>query len=312
MVKKILVVTIIPLLIFGGGSLWLVTEMKKPACQIRQPADCQPVSFEVKGGETGWQIFDHLQSTGLIKNQSVGWLYGWLTGKNRRLQEGYYLFSPNQSPREIIAAIAAGQVAEYKITIPEGYSNRQIAAALTKKFAFSQDDFLAAAKEKEGYLFPDTYRFLINSQPQDIIKKMADNFAVRTQGLSLSKDDIILTSIVEKEGKTTEDKKIIAGIFLTRWKSNIPLESCATINYLLPQPKTHLSNSDIAIDSPYNTYRYPGLPPTPISNPGLESLTAVKNPTPTNYLFFLSDKDGKIYYSMTRAEHEEKKKKYLQ
>ena len=120
-----------------------------------------------------------------------------------------------------------------------------------------------------------------------------------------------LASIIEKEAKNNSQKKIIAGIFYNRLKIDMPLQSCATIQYILPERKEILSEEDTKNDSPYNTYLYAGLPPTPISNPGADSIDAVFDPENTDYLYFLHDSAGEIHYAVTYEEHQKNIEKYL-
>lgn len=200
---------------------------------------------------------------------------------------------------------------ENKITIPEGWTVQQIDDYLAEKQILAKGDFLAAAKDKEGYLFPDTYFLSEKPTAEEIIKKMEENFQQKTTGLNLKKDDLILASIVEKEVSTEEDRKIAASVFKNRLKYNMALESCATVNYILGNNKKILSNQDIATPSPYNTYLHQGLPPGPIGNPGLAAINAALNPTESNYFYFLTGNDGKTYFAKTKTEQDQNKQKYL-
>lgn len=200
---------------------------------------------------------------------------------------------------------------ETKITIPEGWTVKQIDDYLAEKQILSKGDFLAVAKEKEGYLFPDTYFLSEKPDASEIVKKMEDNFQQKTAGLNLTKDDLILASIVEKEVTTDEDRKTAAGVFKNRLKYNMALESCATINYVLGGNKKILSREDLLTASPYNTYLHKGLPPGPIGNPGLAAINAALNPATTDYFYFLTGNDGKTYFAKTKTEQDQNKLKYL-
>lgn len=198
-----------------------------------------------------------------------------------------------------------------EITIPEGWTTKQIDDYLFEKKILAKDEFLTAAKNKEGYLFPDTYFLGEKPTADEIIKKMEDNFQQKTAGLNLTKDDLILASIVEKEVTTDEDRKTAAGVFRNRLKNNMFLESCATINYVLGGNKKILSRDDLLTVSPYNTYLHKGLPPAPIGNPGLAAIKAALNPAATDYFYFLTGNDGKTYFAKTKAEQDANKQKYL-
>ncbi|MFA6271905.1 MAG: endolytic transglycosylase MltG [Patescibacteria group bacterium] len=172
----------------------------------------------------------------------------------------------------------------------------------------------------EGFLFPDTYRIFKNSDPAHLIEKMLDNFDVKLtqemrdeisrQGKTIY-DIITLASIVEKEVRTTADKKIAAGIFYTRMANEIPLESDATVNYITGKSALQPTFADTEIQNPYNTYENRGLPPGPISNPGMDSIVATIYPEDSDYLYFLTKEDGTTVFSKTYDEHLQNKAKYL-
>jgi UPF0755 protein len=179
----------------------------------------------------------------------------------------------------------------------------------------------AKAKNLEGYLFPDTYYVLRDFKASQLVEKMLAVFDKKIYqiygDLDLPKqlDDfdqtVIFASIIEKEANDYEDKRIVVDIFLKRLGNNIPFQACSTVNYLLDEPKPVLSRTDISIDSKYNTYLYKGLPPGPICSPGEDSIRSIYSRKDTDFWFFLSDKDGNIYFSKDNQEHERKKDKYL-
>jgi UPF0755 protein len=163
----------------------------------------------------------------------------------------------------------------------------------------------------EGYLFPDTYRVYKDQLPDALLRKQLEEFALQTsgfEGVAASQkrtlpDVVILASIVEKEAATDADRSIVAGIFMHRLDEGMRLQSDATLNYVLQTGRSQLTYDEIENTSPYNTYRYEGLPPGPISNPGKASLDAALHPAQTDYLFFLSDAQGKTYFARTLEEH---------
>lgn len=221
---------------------------------------------------------------------------------------------------------------EVNVTIPEGRNFNQVAAILVKKhLAGTMEEVLKAQREiikegkykwlegtvsLEGYLFPDTYRFYRKSDAKYALEKMLQNFEKKAMPVIENnkagkfdlnfKEVLILASIIEKES-TREDRALIADILIRRLKQDIPLQVDASVNYVTGLNKTAVSVEETKIDSPYNTYKYRGLPPGPISNPGLEAIRAVLNPKPNIYWYYLSTKDGKIIYSRNLEEHNKNK-----
>jgi len=298
--------------------------------------------FTIREGENVGQIAYNLEKERLINGKDYFRIYVWQRGLAGRLQAGNYELSPSMTIPEIVELFVSGKVKsdEISVTIPEGFSNKEIDERLAKNGLIKKGEFLNFDKNitldlskydflkdkpnnvgLQGYYFPDTYVYHKGSSVEEITKKMLDNFdrrlsnslreEIRRQGKSIF-EVVILASIVEKEAKYPEDMKMIAGIFQNRLKMGKPLESDATINYITGSGRSQSTYEDIQIDSPYNTYKYPGLPPGPISNPGLEAIKAVVYPAKTDYLYFLTKKDGKAVFSKTYEEHLRNKKKYLQ
>jgi len=172
-----------------------------------------------------------------------------------------------------------------RITIPEGYNLEDIAAKLKVFKNFNRDNFLKIAKE--GYLFPDTYFLTGKETEKDVVKIMEDNFKKKVG--QIEPKILIMASLLEKESKITEERKIISGILWKRLKAGMPLQ----------------------VDAELDTYRYTELPPDPICNPGLESIEAAKNPVESEYWYYLHDKNGVIHYAKTFEEHKVNKAKYL-
>lgn len=209
---------------------------------------------------------------------------------------------------------------EVAVTIPEGYNTSQIGETFEKLGIFSKEDFVKIAQREEGYLFPDTYRFYKNAKPEDVISKMKDNFnkkltpeilkEIKKQNKTLN-DVIIMASLLEEEVGATEDRKIVAGILWKRLDLGMGLGVDAALTYVLGKTSGELTAMDLKLDSPYNTYRYRGLTPTPISNPGLDAILAALRPAPSPYLYYLTGKDGQTHYAKTLEEHALNKFKYL-
>lgn len=233
---------------------------------------------------------------------------------------------------------------QISVTFLEGWGNRDIADYLQKNGIVSSADFLAAAKDfklegypilaskpqtsgLEGFLFPDTYFISKNLSPgaetgSKIIKKSLDNFTAKfTPAMQIQAEDdklsvyqiVTLASIIEKETRgNQEERKIVAGIFYNRLKAGVPLQSDATVNYVTGKSDLRPSRADTDIDSSYNTYKYKGLPPGPICNPGLDAIMAALTPAKTDYFYFLTDpKTGRAVFAKTYDEHLKNKQKYL-
>jgi UPF0755 protein len=268
------------------------------------------------------EIAQTLKDAGIIKSKWGFVFYAWIRGYNSCLQAGEYLLNPQMRIPKIVKIIKNGETNPnyIKITIPEGWTNQQIEEKLISLGVLAEG--IELPKEGQGYLFPDTYYFERNSGIDVVVKKMYDNFLKRVgDGISRDllvdssmklKNAVIMASILEKEVKSDEDRKIVAGIFWKRLENNYPLESCATIAYILGKEKKQYSYEDTRVKSPYNTYINLGLPPTPINNPGLSAINAALNPKQTDYNFFLTDPViGTTIFSKTLAEHNTNKAKYL-
>lgn len=239
-----------------------------------------------------------------------------------QLKYGEYDLSSSMSMLQILDKLVKGEVITYKITIPEGYTSAQIAELLDKKEIVEKESFLKLVnngeKSWEGYLFPDTYEVSKQYGAENMVKAMLSNFnqiaienkfADKAEKIGFSMEEIIiLASIIEKESKFTEERRQVSSVFHNRLKKNMKLQSCATIQYILEEPKEELDESDLKIDSPYNTYLYKSLPPGPISNPGLDSIIAALEPEEEDYFYFVLGENGKHIFSRTYQEHLKNKK----
>ena len=212
------------------------------------------------------------------------------------------------------------QSREVKVTIPEGFNVRQIGETLERSGLGKKEQFVEAAKNQEGFLFPDTYRFYKDATPKDIIEKMRENFNKKIDDDILQEivhekytltNIVIMASLLEEEVKSTEDRKLVAGILWKRLSLNMGLNVDAALTYVLGKTSHELTQEDLKYDSPYNTYRYRGLPPGPISNSGLDAILAALRPTSSQYLYYLTDKDGSVHYAKNLEEHKINKFRYL-
>ena len=294
--------------------------------------------FTVAKGQGAAAIGRNLTEARLVRGKLFFEIAVVLNRGARKLQAGRYLITNKMSCWQIAKKIIKGDVARQTIFIPEGWNTKEISRYLSNLGLAKTTDFnnvvnndfssqFAFLKDKpetaslEGYLFPDTYEIDIGSDTETIIRQMLVNFdrkltpEIRQEIKNQKKtifEIVTMASLLEKEAKTLEDKKLISGIFWKRLNTGMVLQSCATVVYALGRNPGQLSYEDLKIDSPYNTYKYSGLPPGPICNPGMDSIIAAIYPKTSQYWYFLSPPDGTIYYSQTLEEHNIKKAKYLQ
>ena len=320
---KYVSVGILSLAILGGGALGATYFV--------------PNTFSNDGGSqvlvigknaTGTEIADMLYEHGLIRSTQVFKLWLALSGTGSKLQSGHYQIPNKVSVHELINLLQEGHVESIKLTIPEGYTVGDIAIALEKAQIMKASEFLAEAKTftpypymkgtkpttypVEGFLFPSTYEVPVGATAKDVIMMMADEMnryltpavkkQIQAQHMSIH-DFVTLASIVERESLFDADRPTIAGVFKKRLAHGIPLQSDATISYVLGYAKENVSIGDTQLQSPYNTYVSKGLPPGPIANPGKKSLDAVLYSENTEYLYFVADKEGHNHFSKTYAEH---------
>ena len=333
---KFLAKLIIVIVLVGGATGWYFFHGASAAGS--NPG--KTYYFKVTSGESVSQMASDLKSQGIIKSPTIFKYYAKFKSLDSKFIAGEHQLSGSMSIKEVALALTskASVDQENVITIIEGWkisdmadylSNQGIvkkadflATAKTAKWK-SQYDFLADAKGStlEGYLFPDTYRIFKNATADDIVKKMLDNFDhkitaqmrqyIKSQKKSLF-EIVTMASILEREAKSATDKKMVSDIFWKRITAGIALGSDATVNYVTGKSEMRPSTQDLANDSLYNTYKYRGLPPGPINNPGLDAITAAIYPTKNPYYYFINDlKTGQIYYGKTYDEHLQNVRKYL-
>jgi UPF0755 protein len=292
-----------------------------------------PVSVEVPSGYGIGQIAAQLQDAGVVRSGLLFKYYARSRGIATHVNAAIYDFPPHESFEEIVSVlVAGGHPSVTWVTIPEGYSARQIAHRLEAQHLASAADFLdvvwhqsllldnTLTRGLEGYLYPDTYQFRRGATPDQIATQMTEQFrkklprdwqsAARRLGYTLPQI-VTLASIIENEAKVNSERPIMAGVYYNRLRIGMPLEVDATIEYALPQHKSVLHYSDLAIDSPYNTYTHTGLPPTPISNPGVRSIFAALHPAKTNYLYYVYAGNGHHHFSRTLEQQRAAEQRYL-
>lgn len=281
--------------------------------------------YNLKYGETLTPVADELKQKGIIQSEFwfKSFIYIFSLGHVGIVAGDYNLYK-SQNVIHVAWRISHGilNIVPIKITIPEGLNSSQIADIYAKILPdFNAQKFVSLVKSEslEGYIFPDTYFFMPNTQETEIIKTMHDNFnekikTVQDQIKVFGKpqsDVIKMASIIEDEARLDDSRRIVAGILWKRISLGMALQVDSSFRYINGKTTNDLSIEDLKIDSLYNSYTHRGLPPTPISNPGLGSILDAINPTKSPYLYFLSDKDGGMHYAATFAEHVLNKQKYL-
>jgi UPF0755 protein len=308
--------------VLGAGGYWYFN--------APPPEAPGSVPFEVYKGETAMAVGKRLEEAGLIKSRYLWYILSRLDSQH--IKAGVYRLETPASQREIRSVFVAGAKDPLKrVTIPEGVTLKKTAQILEETGICSDEEFLSAAQNPEilkeyrvpgetmeGFLYPDTYLFPPEYPARLVVKTMADTFFRRLESLTdisaLSPDDlyrkVTLASIVEREYRVDDEAKVMSGVFYNRLNIGMPLQSCATVEYVIteilgkPHPEV-IYNKDTEIKNPYNTYVMPGLPPGPISAPGSIALEAAFNPATSDYLYFrlVDTSTGRHYFSKTFDDH---------
>lgn len=331
-IKRVLILIIIIVAVLFFGVLYYQFSVNRRNYSSGKN-DTAAVDFIVKPGEKVYEIAEHLRREKLINSAALFKIYVKINRYSGKLQAGSYKIVRNLSLVEVVNLLQHGTF-DIRLTFPEGWRTEEMSEYLTQAFNrgnpnFSTADFLNQSRYLEGYLFPDTYVVPFDIKTSEFIDLMKNNFDKRVDNkmrndltkLDLGlKDVVTLASIVERESNNDKDRPVIAGILIKRFRSGWPLEADATVQYALSS-KNHkegqdwwpkeLSAEDLAIESPYNTRKNQGLPPGPISNPGLLSIKASIYPLETPYWFYLTDKNGVTHYAKTLQEHEDNISKFL-
>ncbi len=322
-ILRFLLSTVVAALLIGGILFWLGTP---PSNQHR------PVSVMIPAGSDLMKIGSILQDRGIVRNAQVFALAARYEGNSAKLKAGRYILFPDMQLPQIVQQLRFGPkltVSGIRLTVPEGYTLRQIAHALETKGIAHEVDFLKLAtdpvaiqqlqadfplpkKTLEGYLYPDTYRFAPNTPPQKVILEMLTNFSARfarpnqtaiaSSGRTLH-EIVTAASLIEREAKAPQDRPRIGGVIENRLHKKMRLEIDATVLSALGHHKDRVLFKDLTIDSPYNTYRHRGLPPGPIANPGLPSLEAALRPEQNEFLYYVARPDGTHIFTRTIQQH---------
>ena len=325
MSKKFMLAIIIVLLIMAAAAAAGINY----ANSNKDLANGDNIIIKVLPGMTTADIAVLLQDSKLVHAPGFFRLQAKFARLEGSLQAGEYEIASGMSNWEIIGALAKGQVRHKTLTIPEGYTIEQIAKKIEAEGLGSAEAFKKEAKDyapysymetdnqsvlfkAEGFAYPSTYYLSPASSEKEILAIMVREFdsqltaSIRKQaeGKNISIRDLVnLASLVEKEAVFPEERPLIAGVFLKRMQINMPLQSDTTIQYILGVQKKEITIADTKIDSPYNTYMYPALPPGPIASPSIAAINAVLNPQQTSYLYFVADLEGHHHFTETYQEH---------
>ena len=333
--KRVLgLLVILVLLVCAAAGVGVYTVYQK-ATEAYKGYPGDEIFFMVQPGQAGVSIARALEAEGVARDHRLFVAALWLKKATGRLQAGEYRFAKPASTMDVIDRLVDGDIYLLSVTIPEGLTVSETADHLARKGigdadafrgVFGRGELIASldpeARDLEGYLFPETYRFPRQPAPEEVARALTDRFIqlfdekrlAKAASLELDVREVVtLASIVEKETGRAEERPLIASVFWNRLKRPMALQSDPTIIYELKRQGRYdgnLRGNDLKLDSPYNTYRFPGLPPGPIASPGLAAIDAVLSPAETRYFYFVSKNDGSHHFSRTLREHSNAVRKY--
>ncbi|MEK7605214.1 MAG: endolytic transglycosylase MltG [Patescibacteria group bacterium] len=286
------------------------------------PSNTQAVTFTIQPGSGIKAIATELKKQHLIKNTLVFTLMVKQLGLEKKIQAGQFRLSPSLSSRQIAESLTKGTEDAW-VTIPEGKRAEEVAEILKDKLSNYDPSWQAELDQHEGYLFPDTYQIPHDADIATIVKILTTTFdqkyeQVDTSRTTLSQNQIVtLASLIEREARHPQDRPLISSVLHNRLDLGMALQIDATVQYALGYDQSqgtwwrnNLTLAEVQVSSPYNTYRQPGLPPGPIASPGLSSLQAAANPSDTNYLYYITDKNLINHYATTLEQHNANIRKY--
>ena len=336
MKKKILVILVLFVVIFASGGIYF--KSRSGAYDVNEE---KKVVVNIPAGSGTDSIADILSDAKLIKNKLVFKINVKMSGKASQFKAGEYQFDQSYTNGEIIDDIAAGKIYHSgpKVTVKEGATSIEIIDELVKKNLGTKENYEKLInnpdefrdkyeflkdkniKSLEGFLYPSTYFCTEGESEREVISRMLNKFdemykyKIKPE-MDKHKDlnfyDVMkMASIIEKEAVVDKDRPLISSVFYNRLAKDMPLQSDATIQYAFKERKKVVTYEDLKIESPYNSYKYKGLPPTPIANPSWKSIEAAINPAKTDYLYFVAKTDGgENNYAKTYEEHLKNEKRY--
>ena len=309
--KKLGVFVLVLLLAAAAAAAWIYYGVQQP---FRGYSGSEQF-VEVPSGLGTRAIGERLVAAGVVRNALTFRIALWFEGRATRLKAGEYRFTDPMKARDVIGKLRRGEVFVIPITFPEGLNVFEMAKIFESKGFGDAQSFLDAGRSYEGFLFPDTYALSRHTDAPKLVHLMRDSFehaltpdirdAARARGLT-DRQLVTLASIVEKETGNPMERPLVASVYENRLRIGMALQCDPTVIYALELAGRYDGNirrDDLMVDSPYNTYRYPGLPPGPIASPGRASLEAVVHPADSDYLYFVSRNDGSHVFAKTLAEH---------
>jgi UPF0755 protein len=324
-VKRVLLsAAVLLILVVAAAGFWFYRSLEQPYRGFTETE----VFVEIPPGSSTASMGKRLTDAGVVPNALAFRAAVWMRKAGRHLQAGEYRFDRPATPMEVVDRIARGDVFLRSITFREGLTIRQMAAVFEEKGFGPADDFVKAASspdrirvldpqapDLEGYLFPNTYALPRRATAETLVERMVSEFErvltpefraqATARGLSV-RELVTLASIVEKETGAAQERPLVAAVYTNRLRIGMGLQCDPTVIYALERAGRYdgnLRRADLGIDSPYNTYRYPGLPPGPIAAPGLASLAAAAAPADVPYLYFVSRNDGSHVFASTLEKH---------
>jgi UPF0755 protein len=324
LLKWLLVLVVVVGVLAAGSAFWGLARLREPF----RGYTAEETFVEIPAGAGGTTMAQRLVEAGVVRDQLTFRAAVWLSGRARELKAGEYRFDQPMSATEVVDKLARGDVYRRMVTFREGLTIAEMARVFDEAKLGKAADFVQAAREPsairaldpaakdlEGYLFPETYALGRTTPAADLVREMVALFTrtvtpewrdgIAAQGLSL-REAVTLASLVEKETAVPEERPQVAAVYLNRKKIGMPMQADPTVIYALLQAGKYdgnLRRDDLQFDSPYNTYRYPGLPPGPIAAPGRAALEAVAHPAAVDYLYFVSRNDGSHQFARTLEEH---------
>ena len=288
-------------------------------------ADAELVQVTIESGDSMTRIVQRLKEARVIEDGAALLILAKLSGKDREIQAGRYSFEKGTTLYSIFNKLIRGDVTLREVTIPEGLTIRQIAGILNRQIEIDSLEFVRLATDSrfvkglgipasnlEGYLFPDTYRLSWGTTPEKVVRVMVEQFKKtftdsltrRAGEIDFSLADVVtLASMIEAEARDGNERDLISAVYHNRLRRGMLLQCDPTVIYALPELDRPLLLKDLEVDSPYNTYKYPGLPPGPICNPGKASILAALYPADVNYLYFVATGEGSHIFSTSLTQH---------
>ncbi len=311
--RRVLLLALLLLCVLGG--IYLLVNVLSGGGE-------EPVAVVVEQGDTLSSVADKLEEAGVIQSSTIFKLESRLRGGETQIKAGEYMFVPGEDAQEILETLSSGDsVSAFTITVPEGLTLGQTARVVEEEGSIPAEEFESAAgrtdygyafledpavRTTEGFLFPKKYEFERGVDAGQVVDRLLEQYLREKEGLDFAaaQDRFNLTeyelvtvaSLVEKESANPEERPLIAGVIYNRIRSSMPLQVDATVQYALGKAKEDLKLDDLEVDSPYNTYKNPGLPPGPIASPSRESIQAALEPEETSYLYYVLEADGEEHF----------------